>query len=253
MNLVKGVVKTSRANVINVRASASVAAPVLRTLKVGDIITYKPTAVIGGEYLLGGMKMSAWYQLDVGFIAAGVVTISAEIGEFPLKLLNVPFVSQVDSTSKRTNNDCGVACVLMLLSFRLAQVGLKVMRALTVDRMVTDTALAHKDAPLTLSALSNLLDIYGLTPKLIRPLNCNFILGSIDNLQPCIALVNYRHIGAGNFGHYIIVHGYSENFFWVHDPYKEGANKPISREKLELALTDVSDFAAFPYQGITAV
>ncbi len=253
MVLVKGVIKSSRANIINVREAASITAPILRTLRAGDFVTYQPTAVLGKEYLVGGMKMSGWYALDVGFIAAGVVTISAEISETPLRLLNVPFVSQIDSTSKRTNNDCGVACALMLLQYRLAQVGLKPMRALTVDRMIADTALAHKDSPLTLLAISNLLEAYGLTPKLVRPLNCNFILGSIDNLQPCIALVNYRHIGAGNFGHYIIVHGYSENFFWVHDPYKEGANKPISREKLELALTDVSDFAAFPYQGITAV
>ena len=249
---VNGVIKSARANVVNVRESASITAPVLRTLRVGDAVSYNPTTVIGGEYVVNGSKMFTWYQLQTGFVAAGVITISAEITEAPIHLLNVPFISQIDSTSKRTNNDCGVACALMLIQHRLLIAGMRMMRALTVDRLVNDTPLAHKDSPLTLSAVSNLLDLYGMTPKIVRPCNLDFIVKSIDEIRPVCVLVNYRHISTGNFGHYAIVHGYSENYFWMHDPYKEGSNKPISRDKLELALTDVSDFAAFPYQGIVA-
>jgi hypothetical protein len=251
-SFVSGVIKNSRANVVNVREDASITAPILRTLRVGDSVCYKQMAVVGGEYTVAGTKMSSWFQLNTGFVAAGVVTISTEVLETPLRLLNVPFVSQIDSTSKRTNNDCGVACALMVIQHRLLIAGMRVMRALTVDRLVNDTPLAHKDAPLTLSAVSNLLEAYGLNPKIMRPLNSDAIVKSIDDARPCILLVNYRHIGTGNFGHYVVAHGYSENNFWIHDPYKEGANKPVSREKLEQALTDVSDFAAFPYQGIVA-
>lgn len=253
MDFVTGVVKSSRNNVVRVRETPSTTARILRMLRVGDEIRYSPEVVVGGDYEINKEIFNTWFQLEDGFVATNVLTIGVvEEKELPLCLLNVPFISQIDNTSKRTNNDCGVACALMLIQYTIMRSGLKMMRALTVDKLVEDTSLKMRDIPLTLTAVVNLMEDYGLSPKIIRPLNPEAIVKKLDESTPAILLVNYRHIGMGAFGHYVVAHGYSEGGFFVHDPYKQGANLFVPREKLDLALTDTSTFAAFTYQGIVA-
>jgi len=253
MSLTEGVITSTKANVVNVRRTASTQSTVLWELRVGSTVRYDPTIFEGGAYRVGGNTVNTWYALDEGYVAAGVVTIETvgDTPDHPIRKLDVPFVSQLGPDANRTNNDCGIACVLMLIQFCLKAAGLRPMKALTVDRLIEDTPLALADKPQGLTVLTGLLDTYGVDAQITRPLTPDAIIKQIDARKPVLALVNYQQIGGEAFGHYVVVHGYGERGFYLHDPYHKGSDTYVSRESLDEALTNTSGFAAFPYQGVT--
>jgi len=253
MATIEGVITSTTGNLVNVRHTASINSQAFQQLRIGDRVQYDPIPMEAGAYKVSGVTMNTWYALEEGFIAAGVVTL-AEIDDEPdkaVKRLDVLFVSQLGDEANKRNNDCGIACVLMLIQHHLKQAGLRPMKALTVDRLIADTPLAIADKPQGLGVLTGLLDAYGVYAQITRPLTPDVIMKQIDNDNPVIALVNYQPIGGESFGHYVTVTGYGERGFWLHDPYRTGADRYITREALDMALTDVSGFATFAYQGVT--
>lgn len=239
----------------NVRQSPATSASILRKLVVGDRVRYNPTSInagTSGAYTAGGKTMYTWYQLEGGgFVAVGVVSIgdSAPVEDAPIKKLDVPFVSQLGTGAEKRNNDCGVACALMLHSYRMKQAGLQPMK-LAVNRLLDDTPLAAEDKPLGLAALVNLLTLYGVTASTAQSLRAASIKAEIDAGRPPILLVNYRPIGGESFGHYVVVTGYGARGFWLHDPYKRGRDIYITSEALEAAQTEMGGIASYPYQAV---
>lgn len=253
--LQSGTLTATLSNVVNVRGQPTTAAAVLRTLKAGDAVRYNPTAISGGAYTANGKTLTGWYALDSGYIAAGVVTIGApgEAPDTPIKRIDVPFVSQLGTDASKRANDCGVACSLMLIQHTLKRAGLRTMRGLTVNRLIEDTPLVSSDAPLGLSALIALLDAYGVSAVIApRPVNADAVVRYLDAGKPPILLVNYAAIGGESIGHYVVCVAYGERGFWLHDPYKRGAEVYVTRADLDRALATVTDIgaASFPYQGI---
>lgn len=248
----RGILTVTRANYVNVRQQSITTAPVVTTLRVGARVSYRPKMLEGGGYQSAGQTFNTWYRLEepAGWIAAHVVTLEEDEVDIPVKRLDVPFVSQMGAGANNRINDCGIACALMLYRWRLAQVGMRAPKPLTVDRMLLDSPLAAKDAPLTLTAVERLLDDYGVDVLTRRPLTTDAIVDVLENGQPVIALVNYAQIGSRAMGHYIVVFAYGERGFWIHDPYERGAEVYLKRETLDEALRNTDDFAAFPYQGI---
>ena len=198
-----------------------------------------------GQILLNGVQ--GWTHLDyVRFVETLPI-------ENPIKMLDVPFYSQDDAWSNRFRNDSGPACALMLVQHQLKQHGLKPMAALTVDRLAADTPLNVNDQPQSLSDITQLLDKYGVSNNYRQPLDTAAIRRELDADHPVIVWVRYKHImtTGEDFGHFVVVVGYSNTGFWIHEPYRGGANFYVAREQFETALSDYAgSTVSKPYQGI---
>lgn len=239
----------------NVRQSPSTTAPIIGKLIVGSRVRYNPAQVnagAAGAYRANGLTMYTWWQLESGgYVAVGVLSFSDpnQIPDAPIKWLDVPYISQLGTGAQKRNNDCGVAAAAMGHAFRMKQVGLLPMK-LSVDRLIEDTPLATSDDPLGVTALVNLLAVYGVTAHTATNMTPAAIRSALDVDRAVIALVNYRPIGGEAFGHYVVVIGYGARGFWIHDPYKRGRNVYITTETLDAALTEINGIAGAPYQGV---
>ena len=239
----------------NVRAApyADAGVKILRQLKVGDAVSYSPTLIPAGSYKAAGRVMNTWQALrDGGFVASGVITFgqSLPVQDVKSNSLDVPFYSQLGTNAIRRNNDCGIACVLMLHAWRMRQVGLLPATALTVDRLVEDTPLKAADVPLGLGDLVNLLAAYGVKAHTALNLTPEALKWEIDVQRPPILLVNYRPFGGSPIGHYVVATAYGSRGFWLHDPYLRGANTYLTAEQLIAAQTEMKGIAGAPYQGV---
>lgn len=230
---------------VNLRALPSASSTDIGDVKTGDRVLARPLTWDGNGY--------KWARLErpAGWIASELLTLTpVDDVDAPRVKLDVPYVSQLGADAKLRGNDCGVAAALMVYRWRLAKAGLRAPRTLTVDRMMIDTPLSLKDAPQPLSVVQKLLDDYGVDAQVKRPLTASAIYAELTAGRPVILLVNYKHIGGEDFGHYIVVYGAGQRGFYYHDPYKLGSDQYIATADLERALTDVSGFAAFTHQGV---
>lgn len=252
-DLMPGVVKMVAANWINIRSIPSASASKVGELRAGDAVQYREPVIEAGAYSTSEGTRNIWRSVSNGWVAAELLVIAPALQDLPTVSLEVPFVSQIDTESSWRNNDCGVSCASMLLRYRFKQAGLNIPRLLTVNKLAVDTPLSTADKPLALSAIETLLDGYGVDVAVQRPLTPDAILRELEAGRPPILLVNYKHINPAqktDMGHYIVVYAAGEQSFWFHDPYLLGANIYISREQLDLAMTDLGVFASFDYQGI---
>lgn len=242
----------------NVRQSPSTTAKIIGQLVPGDRVRYNPAQInagAAGAYRANGLTMYTWWQLESGgYAAVGVLSFADpnQIPDVPIKWLNVPHVSQIGTSAQKRNNDCGVAASKSAHDFVMQKSGLMPMK-LSVDRLIEDTPLAASDAPLGVAALVNLLAVYGVKARTALNMTPAAIRAEIDADRPFIALVNYRPIGGESFGHYVVVIGYGSRGFWLHDPYKRGANVYVTTDTLEAALTEMNGIAGAPYQGVVLV
>ena len=70
------------------------------------------------------------------------------------------------------------------------------------------------------------------------------------------SIINIRFDLSGNSGHYVLVTGYNETGFFVHDPWPEGWGEPVGRETGENAYVDgelLSELWAFRLYWVLTV
>ena len=166
------------------------------------------------------------------------------------------------SQSNLYNNDCLVACSLMLIRFMFRKLGLLDPTYLTVNDMSRKTRLAGSGGDHGLNNADGLVLLrgYGFNAQAHTDLSTDKIAALIMGGRPVIALVNYKWINAKyakNLGHYIVVFGVlggdsgTVTRFMFHDPYLLKENQQVSVMSLDQAMTDVSTFAGITHQGLT--
>lgn len=134
----------------------------------------------------------------------------------PQPQLNVPYIRQEGNGASQFRNDCGCACVAMLLKYHL---NLDV----SVDQLARDTSLVTNDNGLFTYQLRDLAQKYGLGAILGNTNDIPTIKSKIDAGYPVIMLINYSYItqrqNKGDFGqHFVVVTGYDDNNIIINDP-----------------------------------
>jgi len=136
------------------------------------------------------------------------------------RILNVSYKSQNDPDALKKNNDCGPACVAMLL---LAQ-GQEVH---TDDVYAASSVMA--DQPLRFDQVEAAAAHYGLTLTSRWNLSLQTIYDCIGQGTPVIALIKYQYLpdrqGQGTTGgHFVLVVGYDDaaGEIVINDPYYWG-------------------------------
>lgn len=131
-------------------------------------------------------------------------------------MLGVPYYRQWGPYANATVNDCGVACVAMLLAW-VGRLG-----TLTVDALARETTLADSDTGLSCRALVTLGARHGLNLYPDAYLSLDRIREDLDSGYPAILLIQYGYIEgradryAG--GHFVVAVGYDTGGFFIHDP-----------------------------------
>ncbi|GAB4482217.1 MAG: hypothetical protein Kow00124_30900 [Anaerolineae bacterium] len=139
--------------------------------------------------------------------------------------LKVPYKSQVGPEAGYSHNDCGPACVAMML----AAAGTDV----TIDSMYTAGPAAGllSGGLISVPTLVQLAAAYGLTLKVHNKgsgMTPEGLRQMIDQGRPALLLIDYKPIvnaglntitTSGNFGHFAVAVGYDGDDFFIHDPY----------------------------------
>jgi ABC-type bacteriocin/lantibiotic exporter with double-glycine peptidase domain len=150
----------------------------------------------------------------------------------------------------RYANDCGAACVKMVLDYCNLQ-------SETVDVLASQTALAQKDDGLTSAALRVLAARYNLALVVRNDLSIAEIKWQIDAGKPVIMLISYRYIrgrqNQGDFGgHFVVATGYDADHVIINDPdwwgsqTEKGHGFAVPVQEFGQAI----QFSPAPYQGL---
>ncbi len=138
-------------------------------------------------------------------------------------LLNIAYKSQYDPDAAESRNDCGPACVAMLLN------GLG--QAVTTDAVFRRTG-APPDGYIATAQLMEVSESYGAPLEYYQPWGLDELRGCLDRARPAIALVHYGTFAElqpgistqSNFTgpHFVLVVGYDEGHLLLHDPLWTG-------------------------------
>jgi len=161
-----------------------------------------------------------------------------------MKKLPVPFESQKGKTANRFLNDCLPGCVVMVAKYKVPALNV------TVDEVAAKTSLKTKDKGILPSEGIILLGSYKIPSYAQHSLTLEHLRREIDMDRPVILLVNYKYFSGVAFGHYVVLVGYDDFGFYVHDPYDMGEYHWMSVDTFEKAITDVSKFSFYSRQGI---
>jgi uncharacterized protein YvpB len=136
--------------------------------------------------------------------------------------LIVPYKSQTSKTAGYSANDCGPACIAMML----AVTG----RDVTIDSLYKHPSIAGQRGGIAIPALMMLSKAYGVPAKFAR-LTLTTLKEKIDSGRPVMVLLDYKPVvdnrlngiaTSGLFGHFPLVVGYNDTSIIVHDPYWKG-------------------------------
>lgn len=168
--------------------------------------------------------------------------------------LSVPYVSQLGTNAMRSNNDCGLAMLLMLIRFRQWKLTNRVADLPTVDQIEVYTSLNAKPASkdLTFAQLIAIAARLGWVATYQKNLTQDVLINYLDNNVPVGVLVEYDNFNPSdvfNGSHFVVVIGYNDTHFLTHDPYNGGANFPIKKEDLDKAMKVVVGNSG-SYQGL---
>lgn len=162
-------------------------------------------------------------------------------------ILDIPHRCQFGKGADERRNDCGAACVAMVVA------GLRGKQT-TVD----EVAIAYQKRPNAYMGFWELmvaLRAYKLTPDYVRPLRADRIREALDKGKPIIVLVKYPQLPykaiafAGS--HFMVVYGHSGDEFYYHDPLAcDGEIRKISSSDLEAAMSEFDPGENQPYQGL---
>lgn len=136
--------------------------------------------------------------------------------------LNVSFISQLGNGADKYHNDCGAACVSMLISAYTQQ-------NVSVDEIYSRIS-PYADVYLSLTQLKNALAWYGINVNSSYDLSKEFLWSKTIEKKPFIALINYKPIhdyahllnpdDPGTFTgmHFVVVVGLDADGVLIHDP-----------------------------------
>lgn len=230
---------------VNVRAEPTTSAPVVGQLVVDNVIDVRPGRWVGNGYTWAHMTAPV-----TGWFASNLCTLEdVDTSDTLLVRLDVPYVSQTGTNANQRNNDCLIACVLMVQRYYWRETTMLTPTVPSVNDLVKYTSLASSDKPLALSEGVTLFTRLGLRTTVRRDLVLDAIVTELQDECPPVVLVNYAYIGGQNFGHFVVPVAVSEKYVWVNDPYLKGANYRMTRAQFEQAISQTGSAGA-PYQGI---
>ncbi len=130
-----------------------------------------------------------------------------------MKILEIPYFSQWDSTAGLSKNDCGPVSVSMVLAFY----GIKT----TADEVFKRTGAGQ--GLISISQLKKSISSYGLDSRYEKDRDWNRIKDLIDSNTPPIALVHYGDLSSRqdkgyHGGHFFVITGYRDDGVFVNDP-----------------------------------
>jgi len=158
--------------------------------------------------------------------------------------LEVPYKSQESTTANSFRNDCGPACVAMISEYKIPNL------EISVNQVASKTSLKKKDNGILPAEIIQLLGAQKIQSYAKSGIALEDLRNEIDSDRPVILLVNYKYLGDRAFGHYVVLVGYNEAGFYIHDPYKRGAFHFMPTEEFEKSITDVGAFFYYNRQGV---
>jgi ABC-type bacteriocin/lantibiotic exporter with double-glycine peptidase domain len=184
-----------------------------------------------------------------------VIVSKAEQGQWQAKqavangrVLPVPHKAQVGATANARRNDCGAACVSMVLE--------AVGNPATVDAIAVKYQTAA-NRYMTFTELMMALRDHGVGNRYARPLPVADIAAEIARGNPVIALVKYpkmpRQFANFTGSHFVVVYGVRDGEFLYHDPLADGQQVlVISADELDRAMSEFDHMENLPKQGLIA-
>jgi len=237
---------------VNVRAIPSLNGAEVGELRVGNTVSLYAPDVNGWCYVTTP-ALEGWCSRQNGAV------MFEKVGAPPMDWtanLAVPFVSQIDASSAKSNNDCGIASLLMLQRWAMVhRFGLLEPTLPTVDDLEKYTVLAQPNPPkgLTFAQLLTLAKQIGFSSRYLSPLTMEKLIDLLDTEEmPVMVLVDYSLFNPSanaKIAHLCIIKGFNETEFLCHDPYLGGADYRISRVQLDAAMKTVPGNAG-SYQGM---
>lgn len=232
----------------NIRTEPDSDADDIGNLVVGDVITEYETRPDGWGYLSRAKDgVEGWALFK------GVVTVPVMPAVWTVNILT-PYVSQTDASANVSNNDCGIASMLMLQRAWMVARGLVAADLPPVDDLVPYTALANNPPPkgLTFAQIGALSKQLGYLTQYIQPLTEAQLISFLDAGTPVMVLVSYMvfNPGHGNFAHIAVVSGYSPTQFLCQNPYDNGRDYALPRAQLMQAMSS-SPGNSIGYQAMT--
>ena len=175
-------------------------------------------------------------------------------------LIDVPYYSQVGKDADWGRNDCGPACIRMLVGWDAARKGQPDPAAITVDSLYRQLNVGT-DGYTGWTQLTGLAAGQGLTLQFSSQATVPNLRREIDAGRPAMVLVLYSYIknrqSSYTGGHYLVVVGYTTDTMIVHDPLwyaaraKEGRNRRIPLAEFESAQKATPNpYFRYPFQGL---
>lgn len=169
----------------------------------------------------------------------------------------IPYKSQVDPDASEYRNDCGPACVAMILNAFKIEV--------STNAVYRKTG-AKANGYVSVSQMMRAGQAYGVAFNYFSGWNVAKLKESVKNGKPVIALVHYGSWSSmpgktqSNFTgpHFVVVMGYDEKHLYVHDPLwwgnrrKEGERKRWTYKEFEKAWSECSKDGNRNFSGIVS-
>src|SRR5262249_19822626 len=132
-------------------------------------------------------------------------------------LLNVPYVSQIDASSAASNNDCGIASLLMLERYWFYKQAMLIPSVPSVDDLERRSPLAQPNPPLglTFPQIDALAVLTGFHTKYVQPATLDIIRKMLDGGNPVAVLLDYSvyYPASKPLAHILVVTGYNATQF----------------------------------------
>lgn len=156
-------------------------------------------------------------------------------------MLPVPFVGQQSPTTNRYQEDCSLACLVMML-------GWAKLNPPTVNALASESSLRVSDTGLGAEEVAALATAHGLPMHVRRGVDVTTLRWEIDRKRPVIIAVNEWKIShrpgdpVGDGSHDLVVVGYVKDTFYCHDP-NGVPNMLVPAAELSRAMADRGDTA----------
>lgn len=151
-----------------------------------------------------------------------------------MTLIAVPFVPQFGRGANRYQDDCAIACLVMVL-------GWAKLKPPTVDSLAAETSLRLSDTGLGAEQVAMLATAHGLPMLVRRGVDVSVLRWEIDHKRPCVVAVNEWKISrrpgepTGDGAHDLVCVGYIGSMFYAHDP-NGFPNLPVAASELASAM-----------------